>query len=108
MFAQRIACWTRHGSSFRAAAVLAAAEWDTEEQVTRLGKSYFDWRANRGEMTLGELGRQAGWPAPATTPARAIAKALTLSVADPDEALEAAGDAIRSLRRFGFVIRKAS
>jgi len=107
VFPRRLASWTRRGLSFRAAAVLAAAECDSVQQVTSLGRSYFDRRPNCGEKTLAELGKLAGWPTPLTTPASAIAKALALSM-DPDEALEAAGDAIRSLRRSGFVIRKAS
>ena len=103
LFPHRLAAWRRHGLSSRAAGVLANACCDTVDQVAKLGRSYFEARPNCGNRTLDEIGNLAGWPCAKRTAVDAIAAALALSM-DPEEAKEAAGDAIIALLRSGFII----
>ena len=86
MFSQRLVAWQRYGLSFRAAAVLANAGCDTPEQVTQLGRSYFEGRPNCGEHTLAELAELAGWPPKRPTAVDAIAAALDTAARGIDKA----------------------
>lgn len=103
-YPHRFRLWTERGLSPRAASALALASIDTVEQVAALGRAYFAGKPNVGAKTLEELAILAGWPPKNKTPVDAIAAALGLSIADPDEAREAATDAVIALRRSGFVI----
>lgn len=103
-FQARFKVWISRGMSVRAAAVLALNGVDTIKQVSDLGRDHFKGQENCGGKTLAELGTLAGWPAEQGTPVDAIAAALQLAIADPEEAREAATDAVIALRRSGFVI----
>ena len=104
LFPKRFMRWQQAGLSVRAAAVLSNAGCDTPEQVTQLGRSYFEGRPNCGERTLAELAERAGWPPKRPTAVDAIAAALGLAISDPEETREMAADTIIALRRSGFVI----
>lgn len=96
--------WTARGLSARAASVVALAGCDSVEEITRLGRAYFEGRPNCARKTLAELAALAGWPPRVATAADAIAAALALAIDDPTEAHEAATDVCIALRRSGFVI----
>lgn len=96
--------WSKRGLSPRAASALALAGCDTVEQVTALGRQWFQEKPNVGVKTLNELARLAGWSDEPMTPAAAVATALQLSIPDPEAAQEAALDCLISLRRAGYVI----
>jgi hypothetical protein len=95
--------WSSRGLSPRAASALALAGCETVEQVTNLGRAWFQ-RPNIGAKTLAELSTLAGWPPEHRTPVDAIAASLGLSIPDPEAARDAAMDAVIGLRRAGFVI----
>lgn len=94
--------WAARGLSPRAAGALALAGCETIQEVTQLGRVWFLGKPNCGTKTLRELAILANW-AP-ETPVEAVAAALSLSIADPEEAHEAATDALMALRRSGYVI----
>lgn len=104
LYPHRFMTWRRRGLSTRAATAVAIAGCDTVEEITRLGRAYFEGRPNCAKTTLAELAAIAGWPPKFETAVGAIAAALALSMADPEEAREAAADAIIALQRSGFVI----
>jgi hypothetical protein len=95
--------WRSAGLSVRASAVLALEGCSTVAQVAALGRAHFAGKPNVGVKTLNELAGLVGWPAKAGTPLDAVASALSLGL-DPEEAREAAADALNALRRSGFSI----
>jgi hypothetical protein len=101
-FPGRFVAWKTRGLSTRASTALASAGVDTVEQVAQLGRSYFEGLPNCGAKTITELAMLANWPP--KTPEDAIAAALSLSVADAEQAREAAADAVVALRKSGFTI----
>ena len=101
---RRLTAWHASGLSTRAAGALATASCDNIDEVTRLGREYFEKLPNCAAITLQELAILAGWPPPRATAAEAISAALLLSIHDPDEAKEAATDALIALRRAGFAV----
>ena len=104
LFPRRFVRWQRAGLSARASSAVALAGCDTVEEITRLGREYFEGRRNCATKTLAELAALAGWPPKVATAVDAIAAALALAIDDPDEAREAATDAVIALRRGGFFI----
>lgn len=104
LYPHRFRLWSERGLSPRAASALALAGVDTIEQVTALGREWFQKKPNVGVKTLNELARLACWPDESKTPVDAVAAALRLAIADPDEAKEAATDAVIALRRSGYII----
>lgn len=103
-FDPRFRRWREAGVSVRGAAVLALAGCDSVQDINVLGRSHFEGRPNCAAKTLAELAVLAGWPPKAGTAVDAIAAALQMAVRDPDEAREAATDALIALRRSGFVV----
>jgi hypothetical protein len=104
IFPHRFMAWQRRGLSARAASVMSLAGCDFVEEITRLGRAYFERRPNCADKTLSELAELAGWAPKRHTAVDAIAAALALAIADPEEAREAAAVVISSLRRSGFVL----
>ena len=86
LFPQRFMAWRQRGLSARAAGALASAGCDTIEDVTRLGRTYFEGTPNCASKTLAELAVLADWPAKPRTAIDTIAQALGLAIDDPDEA----------------------
>lgn len=103
LFPERLAAWRSAGLSARAAAALATSGCDTIPQVARLGRAYFEGRANLGPKTLAELAKLAGWPPKRRTALDVVSSALSIGL-DPEEAREAACDVMAALRRSGFVL----
>jgi hypothetical protein len=103
LFPERLAAWRSAGLSARAAAALATSGCDTIPQVVRLGRAYFEGRANLGPKTLAELAKLAGWPPKRRTAMDVVSSALSIGL-DPEEAREAACDVMAALRRSGFVL----
>lgn len=103
LFPERLAAWRSAGLSARAAAALATSGCDTIPQVVRLGRAYFEGRANLGPKTLAELAKLAGWPPKRRTALDVVSSALSIGL-DPEEAREAACDVMVALRRSGFVL----
>jgi hypothetical protein len=103
LFPERLAAWRSAGLSARAAAALATSGCDTIPQVVRLGRAYFEGRANIGPKTLAELAKLAGWPPKRRTALDVVSSALSIGL-DPEEAREAACDVMAALRRSGFVL----
>ena len=101
---RRFTVWHASGLSTRAAGALAAAGCDNIDEITRLGREYFEKLPNCAATTLQELAILAGWPPPRATAVEAITAALLLSITDPDEAKEIATDALIALRRSGFAV----
>jgi hypothetical protein len=100
----RFRLWSKRGLSPRAASALALAGTDTVEQVTALGREWFQGKPNVGVKTLNELARLAGWLDERKTPREAIAAALRLSLPNPDEAEDVAQDIMIALRRHRFAV----
>src|SRR4051812_19777978 len=103
-FRPRFLAWVARGASTHAATVLADAGCETFDDIRRLGRDYFESFRGCGKKTLQELSLLAGWQPKIDTAADAIAAALSLTISDPDEAYEAARDAVIALTRAGFVI----
>jgi hypothetical protein len=103
LFPKRFVRWQAAGLSARAARVVSLASCDSVEEISRLGRAYFEGRPNCAAKTLAELAALAGWPPKTRTPVDAIAAALTLAM-DADEAREAAADVMSALRKSGFIL----
>jgi hypothetical protein len=104
LFPHRLDYWRRFGLSFRAASALASTGCDTVEDAAKLGRVYFAGRPNLGRKTLQELAIVLGFSSERKTAIDAVAAALALTVADPDETREVAIDVLIALRRSGFVV----
>ena len=104
LYPHRFMRWQAHGLSARAASVVALAGCDTIDEITRLGRGYFEGRRNCAAKTLAELAVLAGWPPKVATAVDTITAALALAIDDPDETREVATDVMIALRRSGFVI----
>jgi len=88
--------------------VLADSGCETIDDVRRLGREYFENFQGCGKKTLQDLAMLAGWPPRIETAADAIAAALRLTITDPEEAYEAAKDAVIGLNQAGFVVSTSS
>jgi hypothetical protein len=104
LFPQRLAQWRAQGLSFRAATALAHASCDTADEVARLGPCYFSRRPNLGPKTQQELAALGNWSPKRPSPIDAIAASLALAIADPEDAREAATDAVMALGRSGYML----
>jgi hypothetical protein len=104
LFFRRRDFWRSHGLSVRASGVLANAGCDTVDEVTQLGREYFEAQPNCAERTLAELEKLAGWPPKRQTVVDTIATALALAIGDREEARETAVDVAIALRRSGFIL----
>jgi hypothetical protein len=104
LFPHRLDYWRRFGLSFRAASALASTGCDTVEDAAKLGRIYFAGRPNLGRKTLQELAVVLGFSPERKTAIDAVAAALAMTIADPDETREIATDVLIALRRSGFVV----
>jgi hypothetical protein len=95
--------WKANGLGPRAASAAALAGCDSIEEITRLGRTYFEKRPNLGPKSLAELAAIANWPPRLGTALDTIATTLAMGM-DPAEAREVATDVLTSLRTAGFVL----
>lgn len=99
------AFWRNAGCSPRAAAALGNAKISRLDQIASFGRDYFHGLPNCGPRTVAEIGALiGGWPADHKPALDAVASALAIAIADPEEAKVAAMDALIALRRAGYVI----